>query len=497
MTHDVLVVGGGVGGLTVAALLAARGADVCLIERDSRAGGCASAFERMGYAFERGAGLYSSWSVGEIHERIFAELPVAAPETREASPFVVRLSHEAEVRLSRDAKEFEASLRAAFPECADAATSFYRDALETANALEGAAQTARDPSTASKLERLRFALREPRTASRIFGARKQSAAQRLEGASARFRRFVDAQLYAFTQRDSRECGYLQAAVSLAQPLRGMCAMRGGAQALADALADAIKACGGKLRLNAHALRLAYRTDGSVAGVDLLSGERVEARRAIVSNLTVWDTYGKLIGASRTPKDVSASLKRLRGWGAYLLFVALEESAAMRLPAEHVLALTGSSEDAEFNPESSLIMFDSAPAWDARAPEGFRAATVSTFTEAERWFAFHEDETEREAQDQAALESLWERLHASLPELGDGVEAIETETPRDYYERTRRRLGMIGAPFIINEAENLEAFTHRTVFPNLYMVGDTVSAGSGLASVAQSALVVANEIVPPR
>jgi hypothetical protein len=30
-------------------------------------------------------------------------------------------------------------------------------------------------------------------------------------------------------------------------------------------------------------------------VDLLNGERVIATKAVISNLTVWDTYGKLIG----------------------------------------------------------------------------------------------------------------------------------------------------------------------------------------------------------
>ena len=51
MTHDVVVVGGGIGGLTVAALLAARGVDVCLIERAWQTGGCAASFEIMDYRF--------------------------------------------------------------------------------------------------------------------------------------------------------------------------------------------------------------------------------------------------------------------------------------------------------------------------------------------------------------------------------------------------------------------------------------------------------------
>ncbi|HEY7786366.1 MAG TPA: FAD/NAD(P)-binding protein, partial [Pyrinomonadaceae bacterium] len=79
MAHEVIVVGGGIGGLTVAALLAARGVDVCLLERASQVGGCAANFEQAGYSFEGGTGLYAGWEKDEIHDRVFAELPVTSP----------------------------------------------------------------------------------------------------------------------------------------------------------------------------------------------------------------------------------------------------------------------------------------------------------------------------------------------------------------------------------------------------------------------------------
>src|SRR3954469_22374979 len=126
MSFEVVVVGGGIGGLTCAALLSARGARVCLIERASAAGGCAASFGHLGHEFETCAGLYAGWERGGLHERVFAELPAAAPEAREVSPaYAVRLPGGADVRVRGGVEEFCETLRASFPECADAAVRFY------------------------------------------------------------------------------------------------------------------------------------------------------------------------------------------------------------------------------------------------------------------------------------------------------------------------------------------------------------------------------------
>ncbi len=497
MSFEVVVVGGGIGGLTCAALLSARGVGVCLVERSSRAGGCAASFEHLGHEFETGAGLYACWEPGGLHERVFAELPVTMPEAREVSPaYTVRLPGVADVRVGSTPEEFYETLRASFPECTDAAAGFYREASQIADALRRAARHTPALANASRLQLMRLAAGEPRLAARILSARGDTTTTHFAGTSARFRRFVDAQLQTFALCPSDSCSYLYAAVALAEPLRPLYALRGGAQALADALVESIMKSGGTVRLDTTALRLAFDSNGRTNGVTLLSGETIGATRAVVSNLTVWDTYGKLVGAEHTPANVRAKLKSLRGSGAYQIFISLDEEAARRLPSDKILVLDDWQEGREFDAESALFMLGAAPEWDARAPEGKRAATVSAFTDAEQWFAFHSDETEHEEQDARTLEALWSRLHAALPELGDGAEVFETATPRTFYERTRRRLGMVGGlprtPDLLNGPH---ALTHRTSVPNLLLVGDTVFPGAGLAPVTHSAFVVANELAP--
>src|SRR5438105_8345297 len=136
MRYEVVVVGAGLGGLTTAALLAGRGVSVCVLERESRAGGCATPFAHGGYEFDAGAGLYACWQADEIHARVFAELPVAPPEARRLEPaYVVRLPDMMDVAVGgASMEEFAATLRAVFPECAAAAVAFYHELMPVADA---------------------------------------------------------------------------------------------------------------------------------------------------------------------------------------------------------------------------------------------------------------------------------------------------------------------------------------------------------------------------
>jgi len=493
MDCEVVVVGGGIGGLTVAALLAARGLDVCLLERESRVGGCAASFDKFGYTFEQGYGLYALWQPNEIHDRVFSELPVNPPETGRLEPgYVVRLPDKSEVSLTASTEVFEDDLRLVFPECADKAVSFYRKLASFSAALQRVLQRTPDFLTAPRSRQAYTLLSEGKIGAQILASNKQTTLQHLDGASLRFRRFVDVQLQALALADSAEVAYLYAVLALTAPRGGLFAIRGGASALAERLADSIKQSGGRVRLDSPVLRLSYDSKGRAVGVDLLSGETVTASRAIVSNLTCWDTYGKLVGLNRTPAEIRIELKSLRSWGAYLLYLGMDDDAERPLVSNHVLTLSEWQDGQTYNPENSQLFFSASPSWDARAPSGKRAVTVHAFTDVDEWFTFHKDDTELEEKDQRMLEVCWQQLHSAMPELGSHVEVIDTATPRTFYDQTRRKLGMVGGVSPTPDRFWSNHPNYLTSVPNLFIVSDTTYPG-GIAGLTQSAYNLANEL----
>lgn len=430
MAYDVIVVGGGIGGLAVAALLSARGLNTCLLERQSQVGGCIARVEFSGHEFEPGMGVYTSFAPGQIFDQIFAELPVDVPETSLVrQPYLVRLPDGSDIRLTSDESFFDALIRA-FPECSDQAIAFYRNVDHYMGHV-----------------------------------------------SPRFEAFLNAQLRAFLHTSLDQCSFAAAAAALQRPRGPLYEIRGGVATLAERLAESIKRSGGTLRLNTPVLRLAYDQAGRAIGVDLLNGERVLATNAVVSNLTIWDTYGKLAGLNRTPTEIKKLLNTIHGTGAYVVYASIDERAVKRLPGGRLLAITPQADD-DFTEFTLAIQSGSA--------------TLKAMTDVDQWFTYHASEEDFEESDQATLERFWTKLHAALPELGGDIEVIETATPRTYYDQTRRKLGRVMGVQTSTEAA-ADLTSHRTSIPNLFIVGDTVSPAPALESVAATALSLANTI----
>jgi phytoene desaturase len=83
--YNVVVIGAGVGGLGIAALLAKKGRKVLLLEQSNLIGGCCSTFENNGYHFDLGASIIEDaqvidWCFQRLGTSLRKEVELIAPD---------------------------------------------------------------------------------------------------------------------------------------------------------------------------------------------------------------------------------------------------------------------------------------------------------------------------------------------------------------------------------------------------------------------------------
>ncbi len=84
--ESIIVVGGGIAGLTAASLLAKEGYSVTLVEAHTELGGCAGTFRRGPYTFDVGATQVAGLEKGGIHHRLFNYLDIPIPDAQILDP---------------------------------------------------------------------------------------------------------------------------------------------------------------------------------------------------------------------------------------------------------------------------------------------------------------------------------------------------------------------------------------------------------------------------
>lgn len=114
--EKVVVLGGGMAGLTAAAYLARAGLDVELFEQHYRLGGCCTSFKRRQFVFDAAVHQVGGCHPGGILRAVFEDLGLwDRVEMRRADPMDVIISPRYHVPVWVDPERFLAALRENFP----------------------------------------------------------------------------------------------------------------------------------------------------------------------------------------------------------------------------------------------------------------------------------------------------------------------------------------------------------------------------------------------
>lgn len=130
MDYDVIIAGGGLGGLTAGAKLAREGKKVLLLEQHSQPGGCATTFKRGDYTLEVGLHEMDGPSPRDMKNRIFSELEVTDNVQLLKIPEFYRLiSRNVDIIIPHDPDRAAELLRERFPEQEDGIANYFGQIL--------------------------------------------------------------------------------------------------------------------------------------------------------------------------------------------------------------------------------------------------------------------------------------------------------------------------------------------------------------------------------
>lgn len=505
-----VVIGSGIGGLCCAGLLARYEQDVLVLESHDLPGGAAHSFEIKGYKFDSGPSLFSgfqsrgpqanplaqvldalgesipcanydSWMVyipeGEFLSRIgptefFKDLekyagPEAVKEWRKLLDAILPMSAAAmalpplSIRgdlgvLSTAAARYAPSLLKSFaqmgPQGALNATKLLRPFSEILDSLG-----LKDPFIRNWVDLLSFLL-----------------------AGVKSKGVLSAEMiYMFSEWYKPGC-------SLEYPLHG-------SGAVIDALVRGLEKFGGRISLRSHVESIVV-DQGRAVGVKLRNGQFVRARKAVVSNASMWDTL-KLLPKEVVPKSYQNQIDKTPQCESFMhLHLGFDAEGIREDLGIHHIVVNEWERGVDADQNVVLISVPSALSPDL-APPGKHV--LHAYTPGTEPFGIWEglDRRSMEYKELKAKRSevMWRAVERAV---GPGFNREKCEvklvgTPLTHQRFLRRNRGTYG-PAI--EAGKGTFPGHSTSIPQLYCCGDSTFPGIGVPAVAASGAIVANSLV---
>ena len=495
--YDLVVVGGGMGGLATVALAQSLGLKTALLEAHTKLGGCAGYFSRQPYTFDAGATALMGLEPDEPIGGLLSHLGVAF-ESVITPCYRVHLPDRM-LDIVPDRERFERnvvdSMADGSPSLSRRQRSFWRLQEWVGNALfRAAGEVPRLP-----IRSIPDAVHD----IRVLGFSGAVAASASLLTVEQVLRLMDLNrhvpfrsLVAMLLQDTAQAGpetvpFANASACLQAYRLGMSRPRGGMRALVEGIGERFAAMGGDLR-TATLVDLIETEPTSDRGQRefLVKTRRRHAFRArqVALNLPL-DLAARLLGRSLEGRLASSERKSRAAWSAFTGYVAIDRrSVPDAIPLFHHVLRDYTQPIHDGN---NVLISLSAVDDEGYGPPDVRVATMSTHTRPDRWTTRDRDAYLAKKRDYR--ERLLAALDVALPGARGSLRHEEFASPRSFARYTRRTGGAVGGPPTSRKNSNLMAVGSDVFGPGIWIVGDSVFPGQGTMATVLSAIRVVERI----
>ncbi|XP_028119883.1 prolycopene isomerase, chloroplastic-like isoform X1 [Camellia sinensis] len=507
---DVVVIGSGIAGLSCAGLLSRYQQDVLVLESHSLPGGAAHSFEKKGYKFDSGPSLFSGFQsrgpqanpLAQVLDALGESIPCANYDSwmiyLPEGDFLSRIGpteffKDLEKYASLDAaREWRKLLDAILPMSA-AAMALPPLSIRGDWGVLSTAATRYAPSLLKS-----FAQMGPQGA---LGAMKllrpfSEIVDSLELKEPFIRNWID--LLAFLLAGVKSNGILSAEMvymfaewykpgcSLEYPIHGTGAV--------DALVRGLQKFGGRrISFKSHVENIVVE-NGQAVGVKLRSGQFVRAKKAVVSNASMWDTLD-LLPKEVIPKSYQDRIKTTPQCESFMhLHLGFDAEGISEDLKIHHIVVNDWERGVDADQNVVLISIPSVLCPDLAPPGKHVLHAYMPGTEPfGLWEGLDRKSVEYKELKAKRSEVLWRAVERAV---GPGFDREKCEvklvgTPLTHRRFLQRNRGTYG-PAI--QAGKGTFPGHSTPIPQLYCCGDSTFPGIGVPAVAASGAIVANSLV---
>jgi len=472
--YEVVIIGGGLGGLTCAAALAKKGRRILLLERNPVLGGYQATYKRSGFTIEPCLHVMAEagpdGSVSQLLRELGLGGEIAFSRFNPTSQFIFP---DRTLAIPSDGQEFLGLLKDLFPHESSGIDGIF-DCMNGISRGLGDAPGA-NPMVAEYSQKVLQVLLDQ------FIAEKK------------LQTMIAGYCTYFALPPSRVSSLLISAFTASLIFKGGFSPEGGAKSIVDLLEKVVVTHGGEVRKKAPVQSIAVK-GGKATGVVLENAEEIQAEN-VVSNADARMTFFSWVGEGKLPPDYVARLKKVEIMDSALnVFLGVKaQGLGLENMAPAICHFPGYDLDEQYQAmqkgeieRSNFWIGIPTLTNPFMAPEGHHLIVlyvpVPYRLEGIRWRHHKEDFTQR----------LINMAEKAIPGLRKNIVLVDAATPDTLVRYTGNSQGAVAGWACTPEADALRP-ANQTPIEGLFLAGHWTLPGPGTGSVMHSGWLTASMI----